>query len=360
MDELVNTSSLTQEFRLSSLDSGPWKWTIGSSYRHFIYDQNQPVNYYGIAAGPLPEPYESGFDSVSNSWAVFGDANYQVTNRINIGAGLRDYHDNEELTPPTQTGTFHSVDPRFYARYNLTDNVNIYASAAEGFRSGGFNTLNAPSYGPENVWTYELGTKMTLIDNRLSADIDGFYSDYSNYQLNGIVPGTAMNITHNGGDVRIDGIEWDFAWRPTDRWRLGFNGDYLTDFNFTKITLLDTSHIVGDPVDLVPRYTFTVSMERDFILDGKPGYVRVDYNQQGPESIIDRSVGPWYSATSDVIHMLNLHAELNVNEHLRIGAFVQNLLNDRGLVDPYNSNVFSADEVRPRPRTIGLEVGSSF
>src|SRR5262249_35193794 len=136
----------------------------------------------------------------------------------------------------TQAAGFHSVDPRAYAQYKLTSHINVYTSAAKGFRSGGFNSPGQPTYGPESLWTYELGTKMALLDDRLSLDTAFFYSDYTDYQTFGFTL-LQLPLNQNAGDARIQGIDFDFTWQPTDQWRLSFKGDYL-DTRFTKINLL--------------------------------------------------------------------------------------------------------------------------
>src|SRR6185436_18908974 len=106
-----------------------------------------------------------------------------------LGAGIRYFHDDQTFTSDAiQHGTFSATSPRVYARFKVTPDITTYTSVAKGFRSGGFNTLDQPSYGPEVVWTYELGTKATLFDRRLSSDIAIFYSDYSEYQGVGSPP----------------------------------------------------------------------------------------------------------------------------------------------------------------------------
>jgi outer membrane receptor protein involved in Fe transport len=309
----------------------------------------------------LPAPYPGDVNTTrSKAGAVFGDTSHKVTDRLTLGTGVRYFEDSQVYTSgSTQTGKFHSIDPRFYARYKLADTVNVYSSAAKGFRSGGFNLLNQPSYGPESVWTYELGTKMSLLEGRLSADAAVFYSRYTNYQIVGVLPPPEppLDITSNAGSAKIDGIEWDLTWRPADQWSLSFNGDYLHDYKFTEISVTNSSYQVGDNLDFVSRYAFTTSAERDFIWHGKSGFVRLDYNEVGRENFRNRSLGYWYFSQSDVSHMLNFNSSLCWNDILRFGVFAQNLLNDRGYISP---DVIEADASRSRPRTVGIQFSVTF
>jgi len=359
-------SALTEEFRFMSPGTGPWQWTAGAIYRHVILRIHQA---YAFGLLPLPEdtPLPAAFpndtSTRSQSWAGFGDTSYRFADRLTLGVGLRYFHDGEDYTaasggaPATyQTDTFHSLNPRAYAQYKLTDNANVYASAGKGFRSGGFNSVGQPTYGPESVRTYELGTKLAVLDGRLRIDTDIFFSQYTNYQVVGLTPAVPVNITSNAGDAQIKGVEWDVLWSPIDQWTLGLNGDYLHT-RFTSIDATGTSYAVGDNLDLVPKYTVTASLQRDFKWGGHAGSTRLDYNQQGRETFRNRSLGPYYLSQSAVINMLNFNTSLDVSEMLRIGFFAQNLLNDRGVTSPVDFGNYGP---RSRPRTFGVEFGVKF
>jgi len=361
--------TFSEELRLSSNGSGPWRWTLGGFYRHALGELDTPVAYadFGGPPGtPLPAPLPASEATTSSkSVAVFGDTSYQLAERLTLGAGLRYFHDDQASSPPEQSGTFHATSPRGYAQYRISERANVYASAAKGFRSGGFNYApNVPTFAPESVWTYELGTKMSLLDHRLSIDADLFYSKYQNYIVAGLDPAQPQlgNYYQNAGNAVIKGVEWDLAWRALEHWTFSLNGDYLHAV-FTRINSADTVYVVGDPLDLFPRYTFTVSVQREFQWLGKPGFARVDYNQQGRETFRDRNVAgptPWYFGESDVISMLNVNTGWHWSDNLTLGLFAQNLLNERGLISPYSPNTESDAEIRPRPRTFGVNFSVKF
>jgi len=357
--DLRTSGILTEELRFASSDPGPWQWTIGANYRRFRYQEG--FAYYYDVPGPLPPPdqtYPSYTDNVSKSWAGFADTSYKLMSRLTLGAGLRYFHDDQSFVssppPTTQTGTFKSTDPRAYIDLKVMDGLNVYGSAAKGFRSGGFNQLNQPSYGPENIWTYELGAKSSF--TRFSIDGAVFYSDYKGYQIVGNAPPPApqLNIYSNAGDALIEGVELGGVWRPVNGWTLSFDGDVLKTEFYKITTPVGADYAVGDNLDLVPKYTFTGSVQRNFIVSGHEGLVRLDYSQKGKETYRLRAVGPWYFSESDVNHTLNLNASLNCNKNLRIGAFIQNLTDDRGYIDP---TTIQANGSRLRPRTYGLDFG---
>lgn len=352
----------TQELRASSSGDSALRWTVGSYYRHSQID-NLNTFYYAVP-GPPGTPLPSTLfrdvrNSLSKAWAVFGDASYEFAERFTVGAGLRYYHDDQEYQTATfQEGSFHATNPRVYAQLKITDNLNTYASVAKGFRSGGFNALNQPSYDAESVWSYELGTKMSVWDRRLNLDVAVFYSDYEDYQINGIAPPPAppLSITSNAGNAEIQGIEFSAILNPGGGWQLSLSGDYL-DTEFVEIKSTNSSYAEGDRLDLFPKYRFSAAVRKDFTVGGRDGSTRLDYSEQGRMSFRNRRSGPWYFSESDVINTLNFNTSLQWSDYLSFGIFAQNLLNDRGYLDPFSIEQTAA---RSRPRSYGVQFGVTF
>jgi outer membrane receptor protein involved in Fe transport len=362
--------TFSQELRLSSTAAGPWHWTVGGFYRDQKYDTTTPASFTGLSFAPafdmppLPSASDPSFHSnlQSSSWAAFGDVSYRFGSRLTLATGLRYFHDDQDFLSTQNgdvplSGSFHALSPKVSIEYALADSINAYASAAKGFRSGGFNNLNQPSYEPEKVWTYELGTKMSLLDGRFAADAALFYSDYSNYQVSGVIPGGPPTaIISNAGNARIKGLELGVTWRPVELWTLILNGSYQ-DAYFTEITAVSNQqYLAGDPLDFTPKYGYTASVQRDFHW-GQNAFVRVDFNEQGRAHFRNRQFGASYFSESDVIQMLNLHANVQWSDTLGFGVFAQNLLDDRGYVGPDIVEGFAA---RSRPRNYGVEVTMRF
>ena len=358
----------SQELRVTSNGSGPLHWVVGGSYR----DADLPWNVVpeGIAFGSGNIiPINTFWRDESESWALFGEASYELTDRFEVGAGARYFEDNriEERSVAGPGGgtitevSFDSVNPKFFVNFDLTNTINLYANAARGFRSGGTNGPLAPPFDPENVWSYEAGLKGALADGRLYLEVAGFYSDYSDYQIIGFDPAALSNITANAGDVRIAGVDLTVIYDVTDSFELGFAGTY-NDTEFTSVSLGSTSHIEGDPLDLVSEYNFSFWADYNFgWFDGGDGAVRVDYSQQGPEFYRNRSLDnpaiPFeYSAESDVINMANVRVSW-ARGNLSAEVYAENLLNERGFVSGLWLENASP---RPRPRTLGVKLGVDF
>lgn len=357
----------SDEVRLSSSGAGPMRWTVGAFYRRYNSTGLPFPAYFGFDGPggpplPAPVPFPSSFLR-SKSWSGFGDASYLLFDRLTVGAGVRYFRDSETalatFDTQEQAETFSSVDPRFYLRYGLSKDVNIYASVAKGFRSGGFNAAGQPEYSPEDVWTYELGTKMRLFEHSLALNWDIFLSNYRNYQSVGLQPPPnpyLLTTTQNAGTARIKGVEADLMWSPVTSWRFGLSGDYI-DARFVTITAQQAEFDVGDPLNLVARYQATGSVEKDFSWLDRAGSARLDYSQRASTPYRNRSLGDWFYSQSDYIHLLNFNCSLQWSENLRLGVFAQNLLNDRGYI---GALVIEADAPREAPRTFGVNFDARF
>jgi iron complex outermembrane recepter protein len=346
--------NFSEELRLSRAAPGPWQWTVGGFYKHFRDSLNQEY-YFGLPDEPLdsagPNFYFENDETTSRS--AFGDTSYKLFDRLTIGGGVRYFTDRESSISTgsdLQDASFNSTDPRGYLMYEVTPDLNAYASAAKGFRSGGFNGYGQPDFGPESVWSYELGTKARLFDRRLEVNADLFLSDYTNYVVVGLLPvnGIPIDVLHNAGAARIKGVEGDFTWRPVNDWTVSFNGEALSA-KFVEINILGSPYHVGEQLDFVPPYSFNGSIEHTFHMAGRNAFALLDFAEVGRQRYA-ASVG--YLGQSNVIHNLGFHTGIDWNENFRVGFFAQNLLNDRGYLNPLNLETLSN---RLRPRTYGLE-----
>jgi iron complex outermembrane receptor protein len=108
----------------------------------------------------------------------------------------------------------------------------VFASAARGFRSGGFNggarslpEAVAPAFDPEFVTTYELGVKSEWFARRLQANLTAFYSDYKDQQVAFLNTGGAFGTSTV--DSKIHGFELETIARPLPGLTLIANGSTL-------------------------------------------------------------------------------------------------------------------------------------
>jgi iron complex outermembrane recepter protein len=135
--------------------------------------------------------------------------------------------------PTGITGQQNSVTDKWTGRMTLnwtpktswTDQTLVYATLSRGELAGGVNkaqgtaTLVVPAiFQPATVDALEVGTKNTLLDGTLQANVDFWYYNYENYQV-GIIANRAA-LTFNI-PAHLYGAEGEFVWQPQDD--LAFN-----------------------------------------------------------------------------------------------------------------------------------------
>jgi outer membrane receptor protein involved in Fe transport len=362
----------SQELRLSNTGQGPWLWMIGGFYKHYA-DSNSVAELLTYSTTPTSAINidESGLNTGANSAAAFANASYRLTPRLTIGAGVRHYTAHETYTFPlvnyngyaglgvipgkSEKGSFNSTDPRYFVQYRVGSHVNTYASASKGFREGGFNSPGLPTYQPETVWRYDAGLKSRYLQNSLQANLDVFYSDYTNYVITGFVPTANQYYEANAGKAHIKGVIPAIKWRLSGAWNVGVSAEY-TDAEFVILSLLDTGYAVGDRVPFTTKYSFSGSVERDFSWRDHRGYAIVSYSEIS--DVQQRQVGYIYPLfSSAVMHYLSFNSSVDLNPNLSVGLFGSNLLNDRGYMDPLS---LYGQASRPQPRTFGIDFKVNF
>ena len=134
--------------------------------------------------------------------------------------------------------------------YFFNANTTTYAKVATGYRAGGYNARAATRgmfedpFDEENITSYELGVKTTLLDNHLRVNFAYFDMQYEDAQTSTFDPtlAGATSIIENAGEKDLSGFELELLWIPTPGLSVGFNYGYLDG----SITYPNT---VGNPND---------------------------------------------------------------------------------------------------------------
>jgi iron complex outermembrane recepter protein len=231
-DALTGTKedTWTQEIRLSSGSGLPMTWIAGLFYYHDTagYD---PLYLFGSAFLPLASLETFGIQR-THSWAGFAQAKRTILPNTELTLGARYTSDERTLEASTVSGTGPNVAvanspqsatwsrPTFRAAldHHFTDNVMSYIAYNRGFKSGLFNPIVVPGalidppVAPETLDAYTAGAKSELLDRRLIINLEGYYYNYKNIQIEQIVSG-ATHITNAAGAL-IRGIDIDTASTP--------------------------------------------------------------------------------------------------------------------------------------------------
>lgn len=107
--------------------------------------------------------------------------------------------------------------------YELTEDVNIYARIAQGYKTGGTSERSADpllfslGYEPETILSYEIGAKGLYFDNTVALNVAAFYMTLDHFQTSvqtGATPGDRDFVGLDGNKYR--GLEADAQWRATE------------------------------------------------------------------------------------------------------------------------------------------------
>ncbi len=249
----ATSQQFSQEFQAMG-ESGPVNWIVGAFY--FKEDAKQVLNdtfgpgLFGATAFSLL-PTSMWVDS--KSYAVYGQADYKLSDDLTITAGLRYGKDDKSFKGSIQNGfTFplalayvstsqdaKVMTPKVSVQYQLTDDVMTYATVSRGYRSGSFNglliaspALYGASYEPEYNWSYEAGAKTEFWDRRAKANVAIYTQKISDLQESALRNGS--NITENAAKATISGVETEFTIAPVRNVNLFANATY-TDAKYNEL-----------------------------------------------------------------------------------------------------------------------------
>jgi iron complex outermembrane recepter protein len=255
----------SQELRLSSNGNNRIDWTGGlyafhqAVETHGVTEYGADASYWLLPGAPdaLLDGYTVFNDSriVTDSYAVFGQLTWNITDRLHLTPGLRyTYEEKSGWYEATTTGGLATTDtalinrrlgiarPQAYAAdlsdddlsgqvslsYDVSDDVLAYGSVARGYKSGGINMAGIPNLSngqpsltnavvkPEVVTTWELGLKTQAFDRRVTANLAAYRTDVEDYQANVVDsgPGALRGYLANAEKVVIQGVELDAVARP--------------------------------------------------------------------------------------------------------------------------------------------------
>jgi outer membrane receptor protein involved in Fe transport len=380
----------TGELRMSSKEARWVDWTLGAFYSDRVNDVNNPDVLVNPATGYVIQPLQYATQRLIQDdlkqIAGFGEASYKVTSQLTFTAGARYFHYSKnivgqttipfdlvgaKLTPPTTVSSDENGKVfKFNGSYKFNENVMVYADASQGFRPGGANqVLGLPQaltpYQSDSLWNYELGTKTTWFDRRLTLDVDGYWINWKNMQVTGQTPNGAFSFISNAGAARVKGLELELTTTPIPGLTLQANAT-LSQAELSEDQISSQVRApgkAGDRIPYVPKVTAGASAQYAWLLFGQTdGYTRVDSNFVGesftqfrPTDVNRRSVGD-YALTNLRLGLENSSGGWDAylfanNLFNRVGVLTVSTGGTTGGIDLVNATM---------PRTIGAEFRKKF
>jgi outer membrane receptor protein involved in Fe transport len=381
----LTLKSLSEEVLVSSKATGPLRWSFGGIYRD-VKDQlfqNSPTQ-----AVPI------NFYDTSKSYAAFGELTWVLFDgKLDLTGGGRYYNDkvgsgentryfptlaaaaagaNRALIATSQN--YNAVTPRLVGTWHFSQDALAYASYSEGFRSGfaQYPTVttqfpNFPSVAADKLHNYELGSKLTLLDRKLSLEGALYYIEWDGVQQTLSIPsfpGSSVFVTApvNGSSASGLGLDLGATARPIPR--LTLNATFsVNGLGQDKPVLFGTTVLFnkGDRLTLSPKYTggggvdYAIPISDDYQvhLAGSMYYVSA-------MQVRAITSGALHIGTGDDILSSRISVAVEAPSHWSASLFIDNLNNNNGKTSVTLPTTFPPPvdfpSARLRPRTIGIQL----
>lgn len=332
----------------------------------------------------------------TKSMAAFGDATWQISDAWSLTAGLRYTRDEKKFgwyNPPNsfthdgsddqifpeddspdaaaaKTGwvrtddSWTNIDPRVVLNYFPTEDVMLWASFANGYTAGGFNSLQVGStFEPENVNNFEVGVKSELFDQtlRLNASVYRYYYlDKQDIEQVEVPGGTVKLYKTITGDAEGTGFDLEATWLPVNGLQLGFNYGYL-DAVWTD-RVVGGIDLDGESLDSSPKHRAVFLADYNWTLgDAGALLFHFDYSWSSklPKNIASPDYDIDYETKEDALQLANARvAWQSPASAWQVAIWAENLF-DTEYVVQYNgiAEDLNAPYVRRNtPRFYGAEI----
>lgn len=380
------TDKVTQELRLTSPDSGAFKWVVGLFYNHEKSRNAQVVSSYDADGQPRPGNLSPlvRYDLLTHytEYAAFGNATWSPVPDLDLTGGLRvqfidqDYRQLYSgsdaaalnalfgavgLSPtPADSGLANDSDSvvTYLAsiRYKFSPRTMVYARFATGFRPGGPNIIvpGLPeTFEPDTTYDYALGLKSSFWGGRGFFDLSLYNIDWRNIQILTIANG--INGQTNGGSATSRGVEASLRIEPADGLTLSGNIAY-SDAKLNE-TIPGGLGNKGDPMPMNPKWSGALSADYEWPMGRAEGFVGVSANFVGKRYSGFRSSAIYAQYVLPSYTLVNLRGGVRIDDW-EFSLFVRNVGDERAQLGATTlaSNLVAVQ----RPRTIGASIGKRF
>ncbi len=396
--ELRVSSSFGDNFDFMA---GVYLWDVDYEQRWDVADLHHTLSLIGAIPFPLsPTTLSSnGQTQSTDSTAVFGQADWRFAEDWTLTLGARWTEEEKDFVggnaavfwdpaqgdsvPPNpndpryQSAKWDDVTPKLGITWDATDDMMVYGSYTEGFKSGGFfgrqsNFDLDVSYEPEFVETWEAGLKSTWLDGRMTFNPVIFLSEYKDKQEQYFVAIDLSNVASlvaNAAAMDIWGVELEMEYQITEAWNLRANYGYLNaEYNGYTADLTGDG-IATDNDSLTPRNTpeNTFGVSTTYVLQIGSGDLsgNLAYRWRDEIAVIgnpdpDRpELGNDPLGLTDSLENLSANISYTWNDRYRVAVFGRNLTDDRerkvGRIGGLTTRGWWNEG-----RTYGMELSASF
>jgi iron complex outermembrane receptor protein len=298
LDYFNEWEQFSQELRITSQFSETFEFVAGLYYWDVGYEQFWDVgrltynlDLIGVNSGQ-PADFPLNPDSLATngqaqdttSSAAFISADWHISDRWTITGGARYTKEEKEFSGGNGSLYYQGGDPRpdiavnyldfddewsevtpkIGFSYRPNDDMMVFGSYTEGFKSGGFfgrqsNFTDVDAkYEPEYVKTFELGLKSEWLGGRMIFNPTIFLNSYEDKQESVLIPISLSNVStvvRNASTLDIFGVEMELLFQVTEEWNIRANYGYLDAEYDDFFADLNGDQTVTDNSDLEARNT---------------------------------------------------------------------------------------------------------
>lgn len=397
-----DSDTFSQELRLEQVE-GATRWTTGLYYLNIDGDYSQALL---VNPPPALDPAALSLGQTANwsvettSWSAFGQLERDLTPDLVLTAGLRWTYDEKDYAynavpflraggvsipgqaplgvppgslieevlangPIVDEHDEDGVSARLQLDYSAAEDWLLYASFNKGYKAFNYNAGfagHAPFAGlrfdGEDIYAWEVGSKLDFWGNRARWNISAYYYDYRDYQA---FDQRGINFTLYNTDATIQGMDTELTISPTDTTTLMFSAAYLD--TEVEDVLIGTDPF--NPINVTreapqsPEFTFSGAIVQDFPLRAGvislqlSGYYNSGYFSQltnAPNTDI-----PSYKLFNGRV------TYTSASEQFELSLFARNLLDEEYISYAFDiaSNGFT-EQTLGQPRWVGVEGRFNF
>lgn len=328
-------NTFTQELRLASDPNQKKKvdYVAGAFFQNLDFERR------------VPAARQTSKQRIQ-SYAVFGEATWHVTDRFDVTPGLRFDHEKakaEAIGTVTMNGnkSYSSVSPKLALGYQVTDNLRAYALYSNGYKAGGFTRTVTPqniafTYAPQQSHNGEVGLKARALNDRLQVNASLYYTYTDDYQL--FVGPPNIQYLQNVGTVVAKGANLNVTLFPVDALRITA-GLGLNDTRFTKYNnpTNPAVNLKDNKVPYAPPVTFNANVDYAIELGGGLG-------QLIPHAGATYVGKTYFDETNTVgqsaYALFDAGLTWNMNPHMSADAYIDNIADKTYAVYGFNGGPF--------------------
>ena len=382
----TDTDQYSQELQFNYTND-QLSWLMGAYYLNIDgdYFRGFGVPGFGVDA-------DTPYSLKTESWAVFTQTEYRLTEHLKLITGIRWTEDKKEFDLTTTcdvieatvvaldcaTAGFPAVpgnlfdlgvyggsisegdwSGKFALDWTPSDDLLLYASWSRGIKGGGFNapldgslTAGEVPFKGEVLTAYELGVKYSFWDDRARFNASTFFYDYEDYQS---FDQRGLTLIVRNKDAEIYGMDADLTLEP------GHGVSVLLGLSLLHTEVFDTVLPSGRLIDTeapqAPSYTVNWVLLKDWDVNwgSRGGVIRTQFDANYTDKLQAAAVNaPATEIESNFLANARL-SYIDASEKFEVSLFAKNVFDEEMRVYAFDLSLLGYIENNfTAPRWVGV------